>query len=36
MCMKKIKWSTVRRVLRVLATIITTIVGTLAVQSCMS
>ena len=35
MRMKKIKWSTVRKVLQVIATIITTIAGTIAVQSCM-
>ena len=34
MRMKKIKWSTVRKVLQVIATIITTIAGTIAVQSC--
>ena len=33
--MKKIKWSTVRKVLQVIATIITAIAGTIAVQSCM-
>ena len=32
--MKKIKWSTVKKVLQVLATIVTTIAGTIAVQSC--
>jgi len=35
MRMKKIKWSTVRKVLQVIATIITTIAGTITVQSCM-
>ena len=35
MRMKKIKWSTVRKVLEIIATIITTIAGTIAVQSCM-
>ena len=36
MRMKKIKWSTVRKVLEILATIITTIAGTIAVQSCVA
>jgi hypothetical protein len=30
----KLKWSTIKQVLQILATIITTIAGTLAVQSC--
>jgi hypothetical protein len=34
--MMKIKWSTVRKVLQILATIITTVVGTVAVQGCAS
>ena len=32
--MKKIKWSTVKKVLQVIVTIITTIAGTVAVQAC--
>jgi uncharacterized membrane protein len=32
----KIKWSTVKMVLQIIATIITSIVGTIAVQSCMA
>ena len=32
--MMKIKYSTVKKVLRLIATIITTILGTIAVQSC--
>ena len=32
--MKKIKWSTVKKVLQVLVTIISTVVGTVAVQAC--
>ena len=32
--MKKIKWTTVKKVLQVIATIISTVVGTIAVQSC--
>ena len=32
----KIKWSTVKTVLQIIATIITSIVGTIAVQSCMA
>jgi hypothetical protein len=31
-----IKWSTVRKILQILATIITTVVGTVAVQGCAS
>ena len=31
----KWKWSTIKKVLQVLATIISTIAGTIAVQSCM-
>ena len=30
----KLKWSTIKQVLQIIATIITTIAGTLAVQSC--
>ena len=30
----KIKWSTVKQVLQIVATIITTILGTIAVQAC--
>jgi hypothetical protein len=29
------KWSTVKQILQVIATIITTIAGTIAVQSCV-
>ena len=32
--MKKIKWSTVKKVLQIVVTIISTIVGTVAVQAC--
>jgi hypothetical protein len=32
--MVKIKWSTVKKVLQVLVTIISTVVGTVAVQAC--
>ena len=32
----KIKWSTIKQVLQIVATIITTVLGTLAVQSCSS
>ena len=32
--MKKIKWSTVKKVLQIVVTIISTIVGTGAVQAC--
>ena len=31
----KLKWSTIKQVLQILATVITTIAGTLAVQSCV-
>ena len=30
----KLKWSTIKQILQILATIITTIAGTLCVQSC--
>lgn len=30
----KIKWTTIKQILQILATIITTVAGTLAVQSC--
>ena len=30
----KLKWSTIKQVLQILATIITTVLGTIAVQSC--
>ena len=30
----KLKWSTIKQVLQIVATIITTILGTIAVQSC--
>ena len=32
----KIRWSTVKQVLQIIATIITTVLGTIAVQSCMN
>jgi hypothetical protein len=32
--MKKIKWSTVKKVLQLLVTIISTVIGTVAVQAC--
>ncbi len=32
--MKKIKWSTVKKVLQIVVTIISTVVGTVAVQAC--
>ena len=32
--MMKIKYSTVKKVLRLIATILTTVLGTIAVQSC--
>ncbi len=31
--MKKVKWSTVKKVLQVLVTIISTVIGTVAVQA---
>jgi hypothetical protein len=31
----KLKWSTIKQVLQIIATIITTVLGTLAVQSCV-
>ena len=31
--MKKIKWSTVKKILQVLVTIISTVIGTVAVQA---
>ena len=30
----KLKWSTIKQILQILATIITTALGTIAVQSC--
>ncbi len=30
----KIKWSTIKQILQIVATIITTVLGTIAVQSC--
>ena len=30
----KIKWSSIKQVLQILATVITTVLGTIAVQSC--
>ena len=32
--MKKIKWSTVKKVLQIVVTISSTVVGTVAVQAC--
>ena len=32
----KWKWSTIKKVLQILGTIITTIAGTIAVQSCVA
>jgi len=29
------KWSTVKKILQIIGTVITTILGTIAVQSCM-
>ena len=34
MSMKKIKWTTVAKVLKFIATVITSVLGTMAVQSC--
>ena len=31
----KLKWSTIKLVLQIIATIITTVLGTVAIQSCM-
>ncbi len=31
----KLKWSTIKQILQIIATIITTIAGTIAVQSCV-
>jgi hypothetical protein len=31
----KLKWSTIKQVLQIIATIITTVLGTVAIQSCM-
>ncbi len=33
--MIKINWSTIAKVLKFIATVITSVVGTMAVQSCM-
>ena len=30
----KLKWTTIKQVLQIVATIITTVLGTIAVQSC--
>ena len=30
----KLKWSTIKQILQIIATIITTVLGTIAVQSC--
>jgi hypothetical protein len=30
----KVKWSTIKQILQIIATIITTVAGTIAVQSC--
>jgi len=32
----KLKWSTIKQVLQIVATIITTVLGTIAVQSCIN
>ena len=32
----KLKWSTIKQVLQIIATIITTVLGTIAVQSCVN
>ena len=32
--MKKINWNTVVKVLKIIATVITTVLGTIAVQGC--
>ena len=34
MSIKKIKWTTVAKVLKFIATVITSVLGTIAVQSC--
>ena len=34
MSMKKIKWNTIAKVLKFIATVITSVLGTMAVQSC--
>ena len=31
----KLKWSTIKQVLQIIATSITTVLGTVAIQSCM-
>ncbi len=31
----KMKWSTIKQILQIIATIITTVLGTIAVQSCV-
>ena len=31
----KLKWSTIKQILQIVATIITTVLGTIAVQSCV-
>ena len=31
----KLKWSTIKQVLQIIVTIITTVLGTVAIQSCM-
>ena len=31
----KLKWTTIKQVLQIIATIITTVLGTVAIQSCM-
>ena len=32
----KIKWTTIKKILQIVATVITTILGTNIIQSCMS
>ena len=31
----KLKWTTIKQVLQIIATIITTVLGTVAIQSCV-
>ena len=32
----KLNWSTIKKIIQVIITILTSVIGTLAVQSCMS
>ncbi len=34
--MSKIKWSTIKKILQIIVTVITTILGTNIIQSCMN